>query len=104
MLTHTVVAITRQHKTSNYFGDVYWSATWHQPASGQLEEKEEVVVWNGEKYVLLEKGVGLEGECVSFYIKISSTEVHKIYTLTPTSGGSVEGIICSLRNKGLRFR
>lgn len=86
----------------NYFGDVHWSAVWHQPASGILIEKDETVTFNGEKYILLEKDVGLEGECVAFFIKISTSEVHKIYTLTPSDRGSVEGILHSLKCKGLR--
>jgi hypothetical protein len=82
-----------------------WSSTtrWHQPAIGAilLDEENKTLIWDGEVYTDVYKCVGLEGQCVALTARRYGQD-YKLYTNTPTSNGSTEGILRSLRQKGLR--
>ncbi len=59
------------------------------------------VAVEGDREVIAGKCVGLEGQCAAFYLTDRRGNEVKLYTMTPTDRGTVEGIKASLRAKGI---
>lgn len=105
MVTFQICAITTYGESSS-------STYWHRktartlifyPCEGLKDRNGNPlgVAVEGDRKVIAGKCVGLEGQCTAFYLADRRGNEVKLYTMTPTNEGTVEGIKASLHAKGI---